>query len=819
MTKRKTELRLLTVLLASAATIPQAAIAQIAQAGENPAASIGVGQETSSGQQVPVSGNVAQEADVAEDIVVTAQRRSENLSRVPLSVTAFTGAALASTGVTDPTQLTRVVPGLTFAKSGSNTPIYTLRGVGFNTRNISSTSPVGIYVNEVAYAYPYMSGGPLFDIDQIEVLKGPQGTLYGRNTTGGLINFITSRGTDTFKAGVTATIGNYQTYNLEGYVSGPLSDGITARLAAITENSDKGWQRSVTRGDRLGEKERYAARLSLDFDRGGPLTAQFTGNYWRDKSDTQAAQAVALRADVPPFLPPTVGASILSNPNARDANWTPESAGVPPLTTNAEFYGLSGRLNFALNDNLSIISLTGYSHLVRDDSTDLDGTPFQFANFRQTSKLSSFSQELRLAGTTGALRYTLGGYYAQDKVRDSELLFITDATTNNLLRFFALGIPQTTYTAAQISQSAARLFDSSDQRSETKSGFVNLDYTFSDQFRIIAGARYSADSLRFRGCSYDADGNDLALWNTLVNNFAGVPGTLQRNACLTYRTDAQGRAVALQDLVRQTLKQNNVSFRVSGNYTPNADLLLYASISRGYKNGAFPTIPANLDTQLAPAGQERLIAYEGGIKAKLFDRRVIFNGAAFYYDYSNKQTLGRILDPVFTTLERLVNIPKSRVFGAELDISWRVTRELSLKAAGTFLNSKIERYSGFDAAGVPQNFQGKEFTFTPKTQLSLIASYDRPISTDLGIETTLAANYQSRSFGDLENSAPFRIDGYGLLNANIALYSLDNQWRVGVFAKNLTDKYYATTTFYLRDTISRYAGMPRTYGLTVGYNF
>lgn len=350
MTRRHTSIRILASLMATTTFMPQVGLAQTSE---------------------PVKGSVDPATDgksdssVAEDIVVVAQRRSENLSKVPLSVSAFSGDTLASTGIADATQLTRVVPGLTFAKSGSNTPIYTLRGVGFNTRNISSTSPVGIYVNEVAHAYPYMSGGPIFDLAQVEVLKGPQGTLYGRNTTGGLINFITARPAEKFEAGVSLTVGNYKTYNLEGYVSGSLGAGFTARLAGITENSDEGWQRSITRGDRLGEKRRYAGRLSLDYEAGGPITSQFTASYWRDKSDTQAAQAVALRADVPPLLPPTVGNSILANPGARDADWNAAAPGLPPLKANAEFYSFAERLEFALADKLSLISLTAYSHLTR----------------------------------------------------------------------------------------------------------------------------------------------------------------------------------------------------------------------------------------------------------------------------------------------------------------------------------------------------------------------------------------------------------------------------------------------------------------------
>ena len=167
----------------------------------------------------------------------------------------------------DTRDLTNIVPGFTVANSDLNTPVYTLRGVGFNTPNLSSASPVGVYVDEASFPYPYMGNGLIHDLERVEVLKGPQGTLYGRNTTGGLVNFITNRPTDEFEASITARVGNYESYGIDGFVSGPISDSWGARLAFSTLNANKGWQESVSRpGDRNGEKDRVSGRLLLDFD-------------------------------------------------------------------------------------------------------------------------------------------------------------------------------------------------------------------------------------------------------------------------------------------------------------------------------------------------------------------------------------------------------------------------------------------------------------------------------------------------------------------------------------------------------------------------
>ncbi len=192
--------------------------------------------------------------------MVTAQRRAESINDVGLAIQAFDASSLEALRVDSVADLTSVVPSFTVSQSYQGVPTYTMRGIGFNTINLSATSTVGTYVDEVAYAYPIMNTGPLMDLQRVEVLKGPQGTLYGRNTTAGLINFVTARPTDTFAAAATADVGNYQTYNVGGYISGPLSERVQARIAVRSENSGEGWQRSASRGERLGEISKQGVR-------------------------------------------------------------------------------------------------------------------------------------------------------------------------------------------------------------------------------------------------------------------------------------------------------------------------------------------------------------------------------------------------------------------------------------------------------------------------------------------------------------------------------------------------------------------------------
>lgn len=379
--------------------------------------------QTSATPPVPVSIPTQADAPASGDIVVTAQRRSESINRVPLSIQAFSGTQLTNSGVTDASSLPLLTSGLNFARSSANTPIYTMRGIGFNTPNLSSTSPVGAYYNEVALAYPYMTNGPIYDLERVEVLKGPQGTLYGRNTTGGLINFITNKPSKKLEAGLSTELGNYRTYNFEGYVSGPLSDTLGVRLAGRWENSDRGWQHSVTRDERLGKKDRLALRGTVAWNPNDRLALDIVGSYWRDHSDTIAGQAVRLDADQPAFLAPGVAAGVRNDWTSTTADWDPYDGSKPAFRTNGEFYGVSGRLSYKLNTELSIVSLTAYNHVKRHDMNDVDGTAQEVFTQLSTGHVGSFSQELRLVGQTDRLNYTVGGYYSVDSIVDDQVGF------------------------------------------------------------------------------------------------------------------------------------------------------------------------------------------------------------------------------------------------------------------------------------------------------------------------------------------------------------------------------------------------------------
>lgn len=763
-----------------------------------------------------------EDANQVEEIIVTAQKRAESINDVGMSIQAFSSETLEKAGVESAADLAQVVPGFNFARSSANTPIYTVRGIGFQTPNLSSTSPVGIYIDEVALAYPYMSNGPVYDLERVEVLKGPQGTLYGRNTTGGLVSLVTARPTSTPEARATVEFGNYETANAEAYVSGPLGAGLSARLSARQEYSGKGWQKSVSRDARLGDVNRLGARLSLLWEPDDRLTGRLRASYWRDRSDTVAAQAVQFNPDSPAFAVPGLEQSVRANWEGDQADWTPGAPGRPAYEVDSKFYSVLGRFDYRIADGVQLTSLTAYNHVKRRDFNDVDGTPFEASEYLSDGHVKSFSQEVRLSGDLSGLGYIVGAYYSKDDIRDDQVGYYRDSSILNQIAAVGQLVPQTAYTPAQIANGFNRFGNTTDQESESKSIFAHLRRQLTPTLRAEAGLRYTRDDLHFEGCSRDVENNTAPVWNTGVALVVALrrgqafsnPG-VGPNACLTYRSDFSGpNPINVRDL-----EQDNVAGRLNFDWTPREHLLVFGSVSRGYKSGAFPVVAANVETQLAPAVQEQVTAYELGVKAGLFERRLQANLSTFFYDYKDKQLFGEIQDPVFVSLTRIVNVPKSEVYGGEAELIWQVSPALQARLGGSYTHTEVTRFVGFNRFGQVQDFAGAAFPYTPKYQLNLLLSYDAPITETLALQVNLGASYQSKAEGAISGERAFEVDAYTLVNGSLGLRTLDDRTAISLFVRNLFDEDYWTSTDILTDTTARIPGRPRTFGVSLTRSF
>ena len=790
------------------------------------------------------AGQAAETEAAPGEIIVTAQRRAESLNDVAMAVQAVDADTLQALRVTDVRDLTAVAPSFTVSQSYQGVPTYTLRGIGFNTINLSATSTVGTYVDVVAYAYPIMNTGPVMDLERVEVLKGPQGTLYGRNTTAGLINFITAKPTDKFEGGLSVDLGNYDTYNIGGHISGPLGEGIAARIAVRSENSDKGWQVSNSRGDRLGKVDKLGVRGSLALDPAEGTHIDMSVFWWQNKSDTVAGQGIGFTPATNPvtgtsnsrlFNAPGLANYLAANfpTKATQADWAPEAArsadigtglGLKgPLAENNRFWGLKLRIDQDLGPDMKLVSLTSYNDFKRDALSDWSGAPYEVLLQKTDGRIKSFAQELHVEGKSGPVNWLLGGYYANDRIVDANRTMLGQNANVGLIRYAGSGLLTSPfnsggYTATQMAQAFRTYEDIGRIRTRTWSLFGNADWQLTDQFKASVGLRYTEDRQRYNGCSRDFNGNMLPNVNVVnralyFQTYGVVAAPITQGQCNTFNptTGTFGE-------VASVLEENNLAWRVALDWQPNNDTLVYASVSRGYKSGTTPINAANLARQNAPVVQEKLTAYELGLKATLADRKVQANVSVFYYDYADKQISTYFADPIYTALARLDNVPKSEAYGLEAELTVRPMRGVALTGNALWLHTRINSYNGTNAGGLPQNFDGSEFIYSPKFQGSVTLTYDTPISDGLNLNGAIAARYQSESNTIFEDLALYKIKPYAVVNASLGVKS-ESGWSASIWAKNLFDKYYWSAVASNANVVVRFPNPPRTFGVSLGYDF
>ena len=740
--------------------------------------------------------------NVLQEIVVTAQKRAQSVNDVGMAVTALSADRLSQLGINDTQDLTKVVPGFTFAESQKASPIYTIRGVGYYDDSLAASPAVTVYTDEVGYPFPIMSKAATLDLERVEVLKGPQGTLFGQNSTGGAINYIAAKPTDTLQYGGDLSYGRYNATTIDGFVSGPITDTLRARLA-VSADEGGAWQKSYTTGDMLGKAEVSKARLLLDWTPFDALRVAVNLNGWTDHSDSLASALSAFVRQDPVVFPAEL-TQVFAPHVAGTADWTP---GVP-LKVDEDFYQGSVRVDYDVSDQLGITSISSYEHFGQNDGRDIDGSALDVYHLTQDGGIRSYSEELRAHGALldKSLLWIIGGEFSDDKTHEYNVEYLSEDSL--ALAFSAFGLPPFTG-VGQLADNTVR----------TRAGFFNLEYHPIDPVTLHAGARFTQSDTSFSGCSPTIDA-------ALSEGITGVTDLVRSAAGLSPITplevgDCTTLNAALQPgLIASELDQNNVSWRTGVDWKPVSGTLLYATVSKGYKAGEFPTVGAPSYVQYVPVTQESVLAEELGIKTDLGVPSVHIDAAIFNYDYSNKQFRARTIDPlgIFGAVEALINIPKSVVRGAELSATWRVTSDLTLNGSATYLDSKVtSHFMNYDPLGNPVDFYGQAFPFTPKWLLQLGPYYERSLTARLNGFVSVNYNYQTQTTSAFGNNSLFDIADYGLLDAQFGLSSSDGHWRLAFWGKNIANKYYWTDVFRESDNISRHVGMPATFGIKVSY--
>lgn len=751
-----------------------------------------------------------------DEIIVTANKREENLNRVGATVTAFSGDQLTQRQIVSVSDIANAVPGLSFAQTVGNTPVLTMRGVGFNNSSIGIYPAVSAYSDQAPLPFPVMASHSAFDLQRVEVLKGPQGTLFGANSTGGAINFVPKHASDAFEAGGDIGYGRFNEVSGNAYVSGPITDNLKARIAISGLHAD-GWQVSNSRpGDHNGSQDYLAGRLVADWKASDSVRFSLNVNGWTDQSEPQQGQVVGFVPVSPSNVQPQELLQPLSPQNPRAADWTPSN----PPSGNRRFFQTALRTDIDITKDVTLTSLTTYDYFRQHMSGLGDGSYLATTDLiSNNGRIKSFNQEIRLANaSTSRVRWVVGGNIERSSTFEDQNVEYGDSSNSNPGVLFIFQSGQ---------------FNS--QKIRNYAAFGNLEYDILDNVTLKGGVRYTDSQNTGSSCNYDlGDGRIASLLNILGSVLGSVPFTPVGST-----GPASGKCVSLTadfvpSIVPFTTKltENNVSWRVGADYRVSSDVLLYANVSRGYKAGNFNTAPALTAATYLPVTQESVTAYETGVKAYFLDRRVNVNLAGFYYDYKDKQVDGAINVIIVGPQSALVNVPKSRIMGVEGDISAVVAPGLTVGAAATYLNTKIQNYTGTSYLGVTGDFAGERLPFAPKWSYSFNADYrfDMPNggAPFAGIsvvgksmqDTTIGGSsivVPANSLNSLQPGLvhPFTTNAYALIDLRAGYESPGGKYTFTIWGKNILNKYYSSNSLVIGDYISRYTGRPATYGVKI----
>ncbi|HEX3398298.1 MAG TPA: TonB-dependent receptor [Steroidobacteraceae bacterium] len=720
---------------------------------------------SSSGSAVAATSASTGDNGGLEEIVVTAQRRVESAQNVGIAMSVLSGQTLADKSISYVNDLQNAVPNLQVEPAfGSSQPQFRLRGVGFIDYTSNNTAPVGVSLDGVAFALPIQTQGQLFDIDRVEVLRGPQGTLYGRNTTGGEINFISNRPTADPHAGVSLEYGSHNELNAQGFISGGLAEGLQGRLAVATEQGGA-WQRDRVTGQSLGDKDKVAIRGQLQWSPREALDFRLGVHAALDKSDEQGLYLLQ------PFTPRSGPPAIPADTSRYATGWAlnPTFARLIGLSSNAK-PGLNNSndgLDLTANADLGgakLTSITAYNKLIRREYADWDATQFNDSDEYLNSDFNVFSQESRLAAAGRRLGWVAGVFYSHEDLREN---FYSDLTER------LGGITVTTY----------------EQVANSVGVFAQGNYQITDTLKATLGVREDHESRELIGL-----------------NTAFLPGA----------PSLTGGALG------GSITSNLPSGKAELDYKPLSDTLLYASISRGVKSGGFTAHNTLTAPAADPFEPEKLTAYEIGVKSDVA-RTLRVDGSLFYYRYKDQQILGKVFDDASQSfIGRFVNA-NSRISGGEVDLEWRPLPGIAVSqyagfAEGYYTSTLLN--APLDPALPPVDYNGRPESF-PKWSYGGDISYSWDFG---GFSLTAESNY---SFHDtysqffLLGSNDFTIPKYWLANANLSLAPASGApWTVTLWGRNIFDKSYdLTRNFFLPSSEVAAAGEPTTIGIRLTYKY
>ncbi len=730
------------------------------------------------------TGAQAQEADTGgnpDDIVVTAMKREERLQDVGATIQALSAEGIRNARVAELKDLATQVPNVDIKETVPGAlPTVTIRGIGLDDFSTVSSPAAGIYVDEIPLASPGLMSGNFFDLGRIEILKGPQGTLYGRNTTAGAVNIVSAVPGDSFAAFAKASYGNFDTFDAEAMLNVPLSGRAQLRVGGKTIQQGKGYWTSSLQADGtpgrrdIGTRDIWLGRIQLALQPADNLDILLKAEGERSRSEMGVPQFNGTYGVGTPFVPcAAVLQGGLDNANCADAYGYRNSYDNPyhgdwtgRFPYNVDQVNLTGKIRYSAGA-FEISSITGYIDFSRLYHIDVDATPLQQFDYIEDEDVRQFTQELRVGYRDDLVDLVAGGFYSWDRVLGDNTNLLDDWP----LRFLgaASGSGKTNY----------------DQVTRSQALYADATWHIADKVDLITGIRFTHERRRHVG------GTTFITPSPLV----GVNDTF----------------------IDDAISDDNLTGRVGLNVRPRDGLLFFASVSRGRKSGGFFSGFTNNDNQLLPYRPETITAYEAGVKSE-FGRAVTLNASAFYYDYKDPQTFVRFIDPVTgLSVQKVGNVDSARVFGADIDVILRPVAGLTLSGGLGLLDTRLSSFA--TAAGVVP--AGNRLPNAPATSFSGKARYEFDLTPRLRGALQGDARYASRAFKEASNDPLIASGSYWLLGARVSLADEKSGWEIALWGRNLTKERYVVQGVDLATLgiVNRIYNAPRTYGVEVSFRY
>lgn len=721
-----------------------------------------------------------------EELVVTAQKREQSAQDVGIAITAFSGSDISDLGMDQPIDIAAQTPGLTIKNVlNKAAPIFTVRGVGNTAFTSNSVAPVGVYMDELFLPSSSLLTFSMFDTERVEVLKGPQGTLFGRNTTAGAVSFVSVKPSQEFDFRISSTLAEYDTRKLEAAVGGGLSDVLAGRIAMKYDYQGEGLTTNrINGGNRdVGRTDNFALRGSLlwSFD-----TADI---YWnihggRERSENEPWVGIGrnnegVLTSVNPELPnggkyrdgcadlATTGINFFINNcvnvnNYRDP-FTDLREGEFSQNPKLESDSLGTLLNVSWD--LGFATLTSVSAYESKDSIieeDFDGGPFRVGDSSYGNDLTVFSQEVRLSSneaTDFGTEWIVGALFYQDNLDIQDLYGYVDRVNHDVLVDF-------------------------EQDTTSVAVFAHTETLLADSWNLIAALRYTSDEIGFDGGTFIVNRDD------------------------DYTGDATffSETPLLQD---DEISTDEITGKLGIEYLAADDWMAYASYSRGYKAGVWNGFWTYLEGDHNATDPEFIDAYEIGFKSTLLDSTLQLNGAIYYYDYTDMQLFADLPAGNFA----IFNAGEATVQGAELEMWWRPTQGLDVKAGLGYNDAEVSGGIGlttFDDATPPN---------TPELTYNALIRYFWPVGNNLEASLQTDFAYQDDVFFSLDNLKATSQEDYTLVNFRAGVGSSDGAWQLDAWVKNATDEEYFTEILSSGSAgaLSGQVGAPRTAGVTFTY--